>query len=91
MCSTSLEFDDEGKARKAFLQAEERIEAEGMGHAIRGDWFALSDPNGNIKQERPAKSKKNPETDDDNEWRAERAMQAGMAFGCDGYNDVMGY
>lgn len=24
-------------------------------------------------------------------WRQERAMQAGMAFGCDGYNDEMGY
>ncbi len=23
--------------------------------------------------------------------RSERAMQAGMAFGCDGYNDEMGY
>lgn len=28
---------------------------------------------------------------DDSEWRNERAMQAGMAFGCDGYNDEMGY
>jgi hypothetical protein len=27
----------------------------------------------------------------DAEWRNERAMQAGMAFGCDGYNDEMGY
>lgn len=25
------------------------------------------------------------------EWASERAMQAGMAFGCDGYNDEMGY
>ena len=29
--------------------------------------------------------------EDDAEWRRERAMQAGMAFGCDGYNDEMGY
>lgn len=28
---------------------------------------------------------------DDRAWQSERAMQAGMAFGCDGYNDVMGY
>ncbi len=27
----------------------------------------------------------------DDEWRRERAMQAGMAFGCDGYNDEMGW
>lgn len=28
---------------------------------------------------------------EDNLERSERAMQAGMAFGCDGYNDEMGY
>ena len=28
---------------------------------------------------------------DDAEWKRERAMQAGMAFGCDGYNDEMGF
>lgn len=27
----------------------------------------------------------------DREWRHERAMQAGMAFGCDGWNNEMGY
>lgn len=28
---------------------------------------------------------------EDRDWQNERAMQAGMAFGCDGYNDEMGY
>ena len=28
---------------------------------------------------------------DDSDWQLERAMQAGMAFGCQGYNDTMGY
>jgi hypothetical protein len=28
---------------------------------------------------------------DDSEWRNEHATQAGMAFGCDGYNEAMGY
>lgn len=27
----------------------------------------------------------------DAEWKREAAMQAGMAFGCDGYNDEMGW
>jgi len=27
----------------------------------------------------------------DDGWRREQAMQSGMAFGCAGYNDVMGY
>lgn len=29
--------------------------------------------------------------DDDSDWRSERAMQAGMAFGVDGWNDEMGF
>ena len=32
-----------------------------------------------------------PSKDDDDDWRRENAMQAGMAFGCAGYNDAMGY
>jgi hypothetical protein len=31
------------------------------------------------------------EPDTDDSWRQERAMQAGMAFGVQGYNDAMGY
>ena len=27
----------------------------------------------------------------DREWQREIAHQAGMSFGCDGYNDAMGY
>ena len=30
-----------------------------------------------------------PPKDDD--WMREQAMEAGMAFGCDGYNDAMGW
>lgn len=32
-----------------------------------------------------------PQVDDDSAERCERAMQAGMAFGCAGYNDEMGW
>jgi len=28
---------------------------------------------------------------DERAWQREIAMEAGMAFGCDGYNDAMGY
>ncbi len=31
------------------------------------------------------------EEKDSNDWLEEQAMQAGMAFGVDGYNDVKGY
>ena len=27
----------------------------------------------------------------DDEWKLEMAREAGMAFGCRGYNDVMGF
>lgn len=36
-----------------------------------------------------ARAKRARRRDDD--WTRERAMQAGMAFGCDGYNDEMGW
>jgi hypothetical protein len=32
-----------------------------------------------------------PAREVDSEWRREMAMEAGMAFGCDAYNDAMGY
>ena len=32
-----------------------------------------------------------PEPSDDSEWRDEFSRQNGMVFGCDGYNDAMGY
>jgi hypothetical protein len=32
-----------------------------------------------------------PSKDDDDEWRSEQRMQAGMAFGTQGYNDYEGY
>lgn len=32
-----------------------------------------------------------PSKDDDSDWKRESAMQAGMAFGCIAFNDVMGY
>lgn len=32
-----------------------------------------------------------PSRRDDSDWRRESAMQAGMAFGCVGYNDAMGF
>lgn len=31
------------------------------------------------------------EDDDDSDWKREQAMHAGMAFGCNGYNDFWGY
>lgn len=59
-------------------------------------YIVLSTPDGSLWE-----SKSNPAYDvarnakEDVEFermeRAERATQAGMVFGCDGYNDAMGY
>jgi hypothetical protein len=54
-------------------------------------WIIIMDAEGNVVRER-----RNPDFDrsrdnGDDEWRRERAMQAGMAFGVAGYNDEMGY
>jgi|ETNvirnome_6_100_1030635.scaffolds.fasta_scaffold02398_5 hypothetical protein len=31
------------------------------------------------------------ESADDTEWRREQAMEAGMAFGCNAFNEIMGW
>ena len=44
-----------------------------------------------VKELLDAKARKRLEIDDDSEWRQEQATQAGMAFGCEGYNEAMGW
>ena len=34
---------------------------------------------------------KHSHSNDDNDWKREQAMQAGMEFGIDAYNEMMGY
>ena len=43
-----------------------------------------------IHEERQIQAAKRARKTDDG-WKLEAAMQAGMAFGCDGYNDEMGF
>lgn len=50
-------------------------------------WIILDGPDIHLEK-RNLKFKRSV---DDGEWKREQAMQAGMAFGCDGYNDEMGY
>lgn len=73
----------------------------GEAKAIAVDWYshrnlpgrdiAFSEIDGADYHEIIANPGHKPTRDTDSGWRAERAMQAGMAFGCDGYNDEMGY
>jgi hypothetical protein len=45
-----------------------------------------------INPDQPRQRKHRRERDNsDAQWKHENAMQAGMAFGCDGYNDAMGW
>lgn len=41
--------------------------------------------------ERAIRRRKRDAAQSDREWQREQAHQAGMAFGCDGYNDAMGW
>jgi len=52
------------------------------------EWIMLDSPAGPLLRKNPAfrPSRTNHAAD-----LSEMAMQAGMAFGCDGYNDVMGW
>ena len=52
------------------------------------DWGAIIHTNGTLVRLVPPLKETE---DDDDDWKREGAMQAGMAFGCDGYNDYYGY
>lgn len=51
-------------------------------------WIELDGPGIYFSRKNPSfkESKK-----DSSEWKREIAMQAGIVFGCDGYNDEMGW
>lgn len=51
-------------------------------------WLEIIEPDGARTIANPVKQRR---TDPDDNWRHEMAMEAGMAFGCDGYNSVMGW
>lgn len=87
-CNTGEDYATEAEALKAYADAE-ALFATKWSPVYKGEWFELDGPG--IHQERPAKSNTPCPPDDDSDWQSEIAMQAGMAFGCDGYNDAMGY
>ncbi len=53
-------------------------------------YFELDGPGVNELRKNPD-YKPRSRRDDDSDWKSEQAMQAGMAYGMDGYNDAMGY
>ena len=90
-CSTGEDYETLEEAREVFTAANP-VKAGGFNERYYADipfvWLDGPDVSEVRKLREPE-----PDTteDDDSDWRHEQAMQAGMAFGCDGYNDEMGY
>lgn len=86
-CLTGLDFDTLEEAEAVFKSNNPTYS---NGKAINMNYIEY------IELDGPGVSKlrKNPNykpLPDDDDWKRESAMQHGMAFGCEGYNDVMGY
>jgi hypothetical protein len=77
-CHTGVEFEEHGEAMDTFTADAEPDVA----------WLEIVGPTFRAERKNPAYV---PQEDDDSAERSEHAMQAGMAFGCAGYNDAMGY
>lgn len=89
-CMTGEDFDTLEEARACMANLEGTFN---MVYYSDCAFVELSGPDVHEVVERPGvlrRARKNAAADDA-EWKREQAMQAGMAFGCDGYNDEMGY
>ena len=84
-CWTGRDFDTREEAENVFLS-----EFKGLPGTPSRDvaWIELDGPAVHRERANPGFR---PSRDDDSAERSERAMQAGMAGGCDWYNDEMGY
>jgi hypothetical protein len=78
-CYTGQDFATLTEARVAYLAA----------HELEVAFVMLDGPD--VNEIRQIPNRRVSRRVDDGEWRREIAMQAGMAFGCAGYNDAMGY
>lgn len=95
-CDTGTEYDTLEEAMAAFNDVENVLLKDFRRRQFYQNWSYVEIDGPGINQVR-----RNPRRDeqrarrereeDDREWQRERAMQAGMAFGCDGYNDEMGW
>lgn len=93
-CHTGDDFETEAEARKAYDYPYTHFKGpQGMSGEdyYGGDelWVELVGPG--VSEERQLVKGRMKRKDDDVDWRREQAMQAGMAGGCDAYNEAMGY
>jgi len=89
-CSTGRDYATREEA-EAVYQAADPAVAMGCrpGYFTSEEWVEIDGPG--INMARQFRTVKRKRQDSDDEWRREMAMEAGMAFGCQGYNEVMGY
>lgn len=96
-CWTGDDFATNEEACAAFMATVGDRTGMGAGSVSRDDDFAfvmVDGPDVHLVAANPRYDVKRAARERarfDAECRSERAHQAGMAFGCDGYNDEMGY
>jgi len=87
------DYDDQiFEAQEAFRALSEgRLPVDWSGKFDYAGMWVILHSEGDMLHEAQIPGERKVEPDDDSDWKREQAMEAGMAFGCDGYNDVMGY
>lgn len=85
-CITGYDFESEQQARRAFQRDPVWSDGRPIRYCAR---IKLDGPGCHEQRVNPAWVP--TDDDDEDDWRRERAMQAGMAGGCDAYNDAMGW
>lgn len=92
-CNTGVDFDTLEEANAFFLDVIDGKVDNASDYIRRqmntAEYFMLDSED--LANPHIVKNPRYTPRKDDDLWRHEMAMQAGMAFGCDGYNDVMGY
>jgi len=89
-CWTGHDCDTMKEALAAFEDIESWCS---FGDLSSTQWIILSERTGEVELT-ILRERRNPNYHRQvhgDEWRMEQAIQAGMAFGCDGYNDIMGW
>jgi hypothetical protein len=91
-CWSGAEFDTEAEARACLDNPWATFE---RGYFAASTAFIVLDgaslPDLVIKTNPGFRPNRSPGDRIDGEWKREAAMQAGMVFGCQGYNDEMGW
>lgn len=91
-CNSGFDYATREEAEAAYANDDPRYE---NGRPVT-DWVyvEIDGPDVNKCRKNPnydeARARREAEAEE-RAWRREMAMEAGMAFGCDGYNDMMGY